>query len=261
MAGTRNIIKKIVYTTLGEKAYRKAYVKGKIKDIKADDYEEPELDFVHHFINENSTVLDIGANYGHYTVKLAQLCSKGKLYAFEPIPFTFQVLNDVVQHFGLKNTELHHAAVSNEEGQIEMTLPLLEFGAPNTGVAYVGKDQSEKTKLYTVKTLKIDALDIPSVDFIKIDIEGHEPSAFEGMKELLTNHQPVILIEFSFSCLLRAGVEPNGFSSKIQNVYGYKFARLINKQLEIVPTNEPGDGYYFLIPAAKLEQYQSLIAK
>lgn len=261
MNKTRTRIKKIIYNLFGESVYAKAYARGKIKDIKNDTMSEAEFSFMNHFLAKNSTVLDIGANYGHYAVELAKRCPEGEIHAFEPIPFTFRVLERVCSHFKCSNIHCYNAAVSDEEGFIEMTLPLLDFGAPNTGIAYVGDQSETASKPIRVAKLKIDALNFKQkIDFVKIDIEGHEPSAFKGMESLLLTDQPIILIEFSHPCLNRAGTQPQAFAATIRDEYSYQFAALNDSKLHLIKDKTPNDGYYFLIPNAKMETYQSLIS-
>ncbi len=262
MNTSRELIKKIVYKVFGKKNYQSAYVKGKIKDIENGVLDEKESQFLKYFIKEDSTVLDIGANYGHYSVDMSKICSNGKVYAFEPVPFTFQVLEKIISHFKLDLVELYHAAVSSREGEITMTLPLLDYGAPNTGVAFIGEEKGEKLEHVMVKTMNIDSLSLEGqLDFIKIDIEGHEPEAFQGMEKTLRKHNPVILIEFSYSCLKRAGFNPNEFSDKLKNKYGYVFTAINNDRLELVKDEYPQDGYYFLIPSNKLVNFNAIITE
>ena len=259
MNSTRTLIKKIIYKTLGEGGYKKAYAKGKIKDIKNGVLDEKEALFLPHFIKPTSTVLDIGANYGHYAIDMARICTSGMVYAFEPVPFTFGVLEKIVTYFKSKNIVLFHAAVSNSAGEIDMTIPLLDFGAPNTGVAFIGKQKEKQSKNVTVKTLKIDDLTIKGeVDFIKIDIEGHEPQAFKGMENLLKKHRPVILIEFSHACLKRANSNPDTFATYLQNEMAYKFAKINGEKLVLETNPFPADGYYFLFPTEKINAFQNL---
>ena len=162
MNSTRTVLKKVVYRLFGKGAYKTAYARGKIQDIKNNRLNEPELQFLPHFIQPESVVLDIGANYGHYTVEMARLANKGMVHAFEPIPFTFDVLETITSHFNLANVSLYHMAVSNEEGSIEMTLPKLNFGAPNTGIAHVSyaNDPDQASERFEVKTQLIDRLNI-----------------------------------------------------------------------------------------------------
>jgi len=204
MSKTRTLIKKLIYKTFGEGVYARAYAKGKIKDIQQSSMDEAEFEFMHHFLRPKSTVLDIGANYGHYAVELAKKCPQGEVHAFEPIPFTFGVLERVKAHFRRSNLHLYHAAVSDQKGILKMNLPLLDFGAPNTGIAYIANESGAQMKVETVATLRIDDLQFKTpIDFIKIDIEGHEPTAFVGMEKLILRDRPVILIEFSHACLGR----------------------------------------------------------
>lgn len=258
MNKTRTFIKKIIYKTLGEGVYAKAYAKGKIKDIKRAVLDEREVSFLPHFIHEKSVVLDIGANYGHYAIEMARLCPKGRVYAFEPIPFTFRVFETVKHHFKQQNVVPEHAAVSNRAGTIEMTLPLLDFGAPNTGIAFIGNETGSAVKKIKVKTLKLDDLEITEkVDFIKIDIEGHEPQAFEGMETLISKNRPVILIEFSHTCLKRAKTNPSDFAQYLTEKLHYVFTQVAGDQLKLTDTNDPQDGYYFLIPTEQVSSYKS----
>lgn len=258
MSKSRNIIKRIVYKVLGENSYRKAYVRGKIKDIKNGTNLEEEAKFLKYFVVENSTVLDIGANYGHYTFELSKLARKGKIVAFEPVPFTFDVLKNVVSHFKLNSVSLYNNAVSDEEGEISMNVPTLDFGAPNTGVAHITDNSDSKS--IQVKTVRLDDLKIEGrIDFIKIDIEGHEPVAFKGMENLLSKNRPVILIEFSHSCLLRAGFVPADFGRYLSQTLNYKFAQIAGDKLKLAGDTNPADGYYFLLPKEKLSSYSEIL--
>lgn len=260
MSKLKSFIKKSIFKIAGEKAYSKAYVKAKVNDIKSKGYEEAELDFVRHFIAKDDYVLDLGANYGHYCVKMAELCPQGKVIAFEPIPFTYKVLQEVVANFNLTNVESIHAAVSDEDGQITMQLPLLDFGGPNTGVAHISEVQSDKSKEVVVTTKRIDSISFSKrIAFIKMDIEGHEPVAVEGMKRLLQKDQPAILIEFSHNCMIRAAHDPAVFSDVLIHELGYQFFTLKEDKLLKVSESKPRDGYYFLIHASKVSNYKELI--
>ncbi len=259
MNGKRKIIKKIIYKTFGQNVYAKAYAKGKIKDIKNGVLDEKEAAFLNYFIHEDSTVLDIGANYGHYAIDMSRMCPAGTVHAFEPIPFTYKVLESITRHFKSDNIILHHAAVSDSEGSVSMTIPLLDFGAPNTGVAYIGEKNKTQSKTEEVKTIKIDDLDVKSkVDFIKIDVEGHEPQAFKGMEKLILKDRPVILIEFSHSCLKRANTQPAEFAHYLQTKLNLRFAEITADKLTLIDSENPVDGYYFLFPEENIEEFQNL---
>jgi len=56
----------------------------------------------------------------------------------------------------------------------------------------------------------------PRIDFIKLDIEGHEPYALAGLKGVLRKHRPWILCEFNPRCLRdHIGKPPEVFSQEL----------------------------------------------
>jgi hypothetical protein len=57
---------------------------------------------------------------------------------------------------------------------------------------------------YFVQSVALDEAlgDLPRLDFVKIDIEGHEPQALEGFSRLMGRHRPVLLVEFNPRCLV-----------------------------------------------------------
>ena len=88
----RNLIKPLLYNLLGEKHYIYFQTLGKIRDINKRLVEEDELELLPQLVGLSDDVIDIGANYAYYTHRLSKLCPTGRVYAFEPIPFTFEVL-------------------------------------------------------------------------------------------------------------------------------------------------------------------------
>jgi hypothetical protein len=54
---------------------------------------------------------------------------------------------------------------------------------------------SSSDRSVQVQTCRIDDIQTDRVDLIKIDIEGHEPAALDGMKTTLARDHPVILTE------------------------------------------------------------------
>ena len=53
--------------------------------------------------------------------------------------------------------------------------------------------------------------DLPRLDLIKLDIEGHEPAALRGLARLVKRHRPTLLTEFNPRCLRQQGEDPNRF--------------------------------------------------
>ena len=134
-------------------------------------------------------VVDLGANIGYYTCLLAKLVGKdGKVFAFEPDPRNLKLLEKNVKVNEYNNVVIVDKAVSDVNGTCTLYCSQKKFGASTIF-------ESEKTKtkdLFPVKseTVSLDyyfkKLNLHNkIDFIKIDIEGAEFKAFNGMKKIL----------------------------------------------------------------------------
>lgn len=52
------------------------------------------------YIKENTVILDIGANIGNHTVFFSKVCKARKIFSFEPVEETYNILNKHVGNFG-----------------------------------------------------------------------------------------------------------------------------------------------------------------
>ena len=156
---------------------------------------EPEfMDIIHSEVNEGMIAFDIGANIGYITLLLAErVGSSGHIYAVEPSPRNFEILNRNIKlnHYA-ERVSLYQIAISNMNG---------------TSKFYISKSsnlQSLAPSRHTVQSVDVAVQtgdyffkDKPFPNFIKMDIEGVEVEAIEGMIETLKRaNQPIkILIE------------------------------------------------------------------
>lgn len=132
--------------------------------------------------------LDIGANQGYYTIKLAHLVgAAGRGFSFEPNPELYSVLADNVAINGLAGRiQTFPLAAGEAPGRSR-----LHFGYANMGGGYVdppgGEPAPEGERGVDVEIARVDDL-LPAgqtVDLIKIDAEGFEPLVLRGMRETL----------------------------------------------------------------------------
>lgn len=155
--------------------------------------DEPEYARLEEWIKEGDWVLDIGANIGHYTLKMSRLAGdKGRVFAFEPISDTFELLASNVTKFPHRNTTLINAAVFDSEKELGMEMPRFDTGLENYYEAHLTSNTSSN-KVYCVT---VDCFHFPSpVKFVKIDVEDFELHAIKGMKNLITRDRPTIIAE------------------------------------------------------------------
>ncbi|HEU5202203.1 MAG TPA: FkbM family methyltransferase [Nitrospira sp.] len=150
-------------------------------------------------------IVDIGANVGLYSTLLARLVGpNGHVHAFEPEPSLFRALQGNLQMNNLGNLTAVNAALGDRSGTTTL------YRSPfNTGDNRLG-GLGQLGQRIDVQILRLDdALPFPSVDFIKMDVQGYEMAVFEGMEGVLrANAQLEILFEFWPSGLHAAGTDP-----------------------------------------------------
>jgi len=172
---------------------------------------EPELDLVSIGVRSGETVIDIGANFGFYTYRFSRVVGReGRVYAFEPVPYTFQTLARVSRILGLHNVELVQKGCSSEAGRVSFTVPVQSSGALMTGQAFIslrnddhaGKETQvrwRQTKQVTADVVALDDFLPPqsTLSMIKCDIEGAELLAFRGAQKLIERNHPTVICEIN----------------------------------------------------------------
>lgn len=174
--------------------------------------EPNEFAFFNTYLKPGMTFFDLGANMGLYTVLAAKrVGEKGLVVALEPSTREFARLSKNVELNKFKNVHLLNIAASNSMGTA--TLHISDENEPghNTlGVfIYPGVQEVklENVRLDTIDNIVRD-LQIKHVDAIKMDIEGHEFFALQGMTATLKKHHPILLTEISVEALQKQGCTP-----------------------------------------------------
>jgi FkbM family methyltransferase len=155
------------------------------------EFSPDEAKMLSRLVAPGSYVLDGGANQGAFTVMLARLVGlEGAVYAFEPQRLTYQVLCANAALNSLVNVHAIHAALGAAAGTV--IIPLLDprHTYHSGGVTVRMGGQGE-----VVRVMTIDSLDLPRLDLVKLDIEGHERAAIRGAAKTLARHRPVLYVE------------------------------------------------------------------
>jgi FkbM family methyltransferase len=155
--------------------------------------DEREFHRLHEWVSAGDWVLDVGANVGHYTLRLSELVSKaGRVLAFEPVPDTFSLLAANVARLPIRNVTLLNVAASDKTTVLGMSIPRFETGLRN----YYQAALNEGAPDLPVLCLAIGCLNIPQrVQLAKVDVEGHELSVLKGMANILERDHPVLIVE------------------------------------------------------------------
>lgn len=155
---------------------------------------EPEYRLLPTFVSAGDWALDIGANVGHYALRLSELVgAQGRVIAFEPVPDAFELLVANAALAAHRNLTLVNAAVSDSTSTSGMSIPRCEAsGLDNLYLARLSREESG----LQVLCLTVDSLALPRpIRFVKVDTEGHELAVLRGMEILLRRDRPLLLVE------------------------------------------------------------------
>lgn len=181
-------------------------------------------------VKKDMIVLEVGANFGYYTLLTASLVGeRGKVHAFEATPSIFENLFHTVNINGFYDrVTLVNRAVFDVSNR-DLTLYTFEHCWGGNTIAripeeYLKRRLEDKTTSIQVKSISLDDFvgNLPSnrIDFIKVDAQGSEPFIFKGMTNLIdANQQLKAIIEFEPKLIQCLDVSPSSFLSDIQEKF------------------------------------------
>lgn len=156
------------------------------------DYEPHVRQAVRDHVGPDDIVVDIGANVGCIAFEAAMLAGEGGLVvAVEPNPQNLQLLLAGVVLNGFGNVRVLPCAASDAYGVLALAGGLSNTHVTGAGEAAMGADHAQAVVLDDLLAW------LPRLDFVKLDVEGHEPQALDGMRALLGRHRPTLLVEFN----------------------------------------------------------------
>lgn len=124
--------------------------------------------------NHHPVIVDIGANVGFFSLATYSKFPKAKIYAFEPHPYCFKIMQNYNQKFKRFDWKIYDKAVSNKNEDIFLKTGNLE------GFTTVSSVFNERPGFrdFPVKAIRFDTFleenNIDEIDFIKLDCEGSE---------------------------------------------------------------------------------------
>ncbi|MBL8058392.1 MAG: FkbM family methyltransferase [Anaerolineales bacterium] len=215
-------------------------------------FEPAEQAFVRQTLRPGDLVLDVGANYGLFTLLAARRVGPaGRVYAFEPSARERAGLLKNIAANGLTNVTVLEQAVADRPGLAQLAV------ARDGGLNALARNAHPEQAVTHWQPVSVTTLDdfvagagLPRVDFLKIDVEGAEALVLRGAARLLAQTPaPTILCEF-------CDVTAAGFNSSGRQLYdlfqasGYALFQLAGAaEARLVPA-PPADQY----------PYQNLVA-
>lgn len=187
-------------------------------------YEAAELSIVDcllDYLEHSAVAMDIGANYGWYSLNIARQRPDMQVYAFEPIPRTFQRLNKNKNINHISNITAFNIGLSSEEADVDFYFDVVASGASSM------RDlrEVETTVKQTCRVRRLDnvvrELGLERIDFIKCDVEGSELLVYRGGVESINKFQPIIFSEMLRKWSAKFGYHPNDIIKLLRDM-GYE---------------------------------------
>lgn len=150
------------------------------------------------FVGAGAVTVDVGASWGLFSYHLARkVGGSGTVFSYEPHPLNKAALEKLAS--ARPNVHFRPVAVSDTAGSADMQVPV--FGnrhvTAQSSIAHGFEGQhGVRVEKVTVPTVRLDdEIGGRPLDFIKVDVEGHEVSVLRGASALLREYLPPMLIE------------------------------------------------------------------
>lgn len=202
-------------------------------------YEQEVTALFMRLLKESMTVIDLGAHLGYYTLLAShRVGPQGAVYAFEPDPNFFPLLVGNVEANACSNVTTIQKAISNKTGEVELWC---ETNAGGSNLYTPTGSFANSTA--TVETTTLDEFfgerGWPSVDLVKIDIEGAETAALEGMRALSDRNPDLSLVVEFLPRAISYSSSPEEFLAEL-NRCGFKRFFVIEDNLRpLLPQDLP----------------------
>ena len=195
-------------------------------------------------VRRGDVVMDIGANFGYYTLLFSHLAgAAGRVHAFEPVPPSFAKLADHIAHGRrFDNVVLNEHALAEEERDVTLFVPGTDLGQASIARHSFGSWETQPVvEAHAAHALTVDgyAADrgLQSLSFIKCDVEGAELLVLRGAHETLRRFSPILYLEVCPAWTTSLGYEPADMVRFLAG-FGYRQFHLVHDGLSLLGNAE-----------------------
>ena len=172
-------------------------------------YETDVESVIQHFFPQDGVFVDVGSNWGYFTIKIASQYEDSQCYAFEPLQGAHSDVSRIARELGLRNVSTKNVGLSSRNGRIEIWQDGFETGQAHFGQVESEPEQSSRDRLkrllykigavepqkHVVEISTLDDQGLSKCDLIKIDVERHELDVLEGARNTILKCSPLIIFE------------------------------------------------------------------
>jgi FkbM family methyltransferase len=216
------------------------------------DWFEDEIKFLRRFLQPGQKIIDIGANYGVYTLSMAKTVGpSGRIWSFEPASITASFLSAGILANGFTQVVVEQSALSSVCGTAQLAL---NDNSELNSLVYenLSTDTTETVPLVTLDDC-MDRYDWQEIEFIKIDAEGEEANILQGGQRFFTELSPLVQYE------IKAGADLHLELVQMFADMGYQSYRLV-PGLDLLISFDPKapDGYLLNLFCCKQDRAKKL---
>lgn len=222
-------------------------------------YELPTTNFVRRFLKVGDVVLDVGANIGYMSLFFGQCVgTNGKIYAFEPEHQNHQALLANIALNNAHNIIAQRQAATDVEKALKLYLAQDNFGAHST----VFNDETLTEAYEEIQGIPLDTFiqknQLDKIALVKIDVEGAEYEVLQGMKQILKQQRPILIIELNDALQRKRGLSFASISEELTIEYDYQAFSTTEAGYLIEPQKHAFENSIF-IPTEKMNQFKSIV--
>lgn len=213
-------------------------------------WEDKDIRLVTSFLKPNSRVIDVGSNYGTYTMRIAKhlkeiqhkKLNKNQVYAFEANPRIFSLLSRSISYNKLDVNLFNSAVYSKSNKDVSFAVDAMNAGAgrvTNSGLTNSGSDKS-LSRVFNLKTVALDDVlegHNMKFDLIRMDAEGCELEILKGAQNILKNSPEIIVYAEWYPHMMK---DHSNFEEELDNYIksGFNFYKVISGKLSNVSKDE-----------------------
>ena len=204
--GLKYFLRLAKWLNIADKIYKKKLPEGFYMNLNPAEHIQQQLfwygcyekelgDLIKKVLKPGDVFLDIGANIGYFSLLAATNQTSSTVVAFEPVKDIFEDLKENVRINEIKNLVAVNAALGEKNEEKEIFISAKD----NLGMSSFKQPGNFSGRKEKVKVLCVDdwfkSFALPKIDMVKIDTEGSELSVLKGMKQVLEQYRPLIILE------------------------------------------------------------------
>jgi FkbM family methyltransferase len=219
--------------------------------LEKENWFEDEADFIARVAEPAGRMLDIGCSFGFYALSYAQAAGPGsRVWAFEPTPETCALLRESIRLNQFAQVTLLETAVGAESGRCRLM---------SEASSELNRVDAERGTL-DVAMAPLDVLaaehGFDAVDFIKLDVEGHEAQVVRGGRAFFAQQSPLVMLE------IKAASSVDYSAASMLEELGYALYRLVPGLGVLTPFDKDQvDSYQLNLFACKADRAERLAAR